>query len=156
MITIKFEVPDTILDISKLVDGSVRVVEDTVGDSLKDFETVTAPFDDPVSFTTSVKTTPQGVVGSVSTDDENLCRLNEGFDVPPVVGKRMYLYPGYVPKTFPGVIRSRRGGNVGTRIVRTRRRGFTVQGRHFDLAIANRNRPKFFERVSGVVKEATK
>jgi len=156
MITIKFDVPKTILDISKLIDGSVKAVEGTVADSLKDFEVSTAPFDDPVSFDTSVKVTPQQVVGSVKTDDENYCRLNGGFDVPPVVGKRMFLYPGYVPKTFPNTIRSRRGGNVGTRIVRTKRRGFSVQGRHFDLTVANKNRLKFFERVSRSVKEAAK
>ena len=156
MITIRFDAPKTILDISKLVDGSAKAVEDTVSDSLRDFKTSAASFDDPVSFSASVKVTGHGISGLVSTDDENYCRLNEGFDVPPVVGKKMYLYPGYIPKTFPNTIRSRRGGNVGTRIVRTRRRGFSVQARHFDLAVANRNRAKFFRRVAGAVKGAVK
>jgi hypothetical protein len=159
MITIKFDAPDTVLDINKLIEESVAAVEDTVADSLKDFETTTATFDDPVdpvSFTMSVKATPQGVVGTVSTNDENYARLNKGFTVAPVVGKGMSLYPGYVPKTFPGVIRSRRGGNLGSPIYRTKRRGFTVQGRRFDLAVANRNRSKFFRRVANATKGAVK
>lgn len=156
MITVKMDIPDTLLDTSKLIQGSVVAVEDTTADSLRDFETTTAPFDDPVPFTTSVKVTSSGVVGKCSTDDPNYVRLNNGFGVPPVVNKPMYLYPGYIPKTFPGVIRSRRGGNVGTRIVRTKRRGFTVQGRHFDLAVAVKNRPKFFQRIAIVTKGASR
>lgn len=156
MITVKFDAPDTILDIDKLIEGSVVAVEETTNDTLRDFETTAAPFDDPVPFTTSVKVTSSSVTGSTSTDDDNYVRLNRGFDVPPVVNKPMYLYPGYAPKTFPGVIRSRRGGNLGDRIVRTKRRGFTVQARNFDLAIANKNRPKFFRRIARVVKEAAR
>lgn len=156
MITIKTTVPDKLLNIDKLITGCTSAVEETVADSLRDFETISAPFDDPVQYDVSVKTTGQSVIGTVSTDDENLSRLNRGFDVPPVVGKVMYLYPGYASKTFPNTIRSRRGGNVGNRIIRTRRRGFSVQARHFDLAVANNNRLKFFQRVANATKEASR
>lgn len=156
MITVKFEAPDTILDINKLIDGSIAAVEDTVADSLRDFKINVAPFDDPPTFTTSTRATSQSVVGSVSTDDENYVRLNTGFTVPPVINKGMSLYPGYARKTFPGVIRSRRGGNLGSPVYRTKRRGFTVQGLHVDLTIANNNRPKFFQRIASVTKGATK
>jgi hypothetical protein len=152
MIKITVDAPEDILDTKSFIESSIKAVNDTVDDTLRDFNLTKAPFDHQFEFVVKKASKPVGgiISGSVGTDDENYVRLNNGFTIKGVSGKLMSFQPTYVPKTFPNTIRSRSGGSVGPRIVRMSRKGPTeVQARNFDLVIAAKQRPVFFKRVLG-------
>jgi hypothetical protein len=151
MIAIKITAPKT-LNFSKMfIENAVTAINDTVDDTLKDFNATKKDFSDESQFEFVVKKAKAGenpLVGSVETDDENYVQLNNGFSIPGVAGKLMSFQPNYIPKTTPNTIPSRPGGAVGPRIVRMSRRGPTeVQARNFDLTIANKHRQPFIQRV---------
>lgn len=154
MIKVTITAPDDVLDIKGFIKDSVQAVNDTVDDTLKDFNVSKKDFSDEHQFEFKVQKAT-GVVsgkiaGWVETDDENYVRLNEGFVIKAVSGKRMAFRTGYVAKTARGVIPSRPGGAFGPKIVRVSRKGpTTVPGRQFDLVIRNANITNFYKRVLG-------
>lgn len=153
MIKVTIDAPEDIVDVDAYIAGAIKAVDDTVDDTLKDFNSSKKDFSDEHQFEFEVKKAKleNGVVsGSVGTDDENYCRLSEGFVIPAVTGKLMSFRPGYTAKTARGTIPSRRGGAHGPKIVRTKRKSTTVEGRQFDTVIHNANVTKFYKRVDEI------
>ena len=154
MITVTIVAPKDILGLDGFIQTQVKAVNDTVDDTLIDFNKSKATFSDKNQFQFEV-VKASGVengkiAGWAGTDDENYNRLNDGFTIPPVSGKLMAFRPGYNAKTAPGVIDARSGGPFGARIVRMSRRGPTrVPARQFDVAIRNKNITGFYKRSLG-------
>ena len=97
--------------------------------------------------------------GSVSTDNENFVRLNNGTEdhIVGAGGKLMSFQPKYVRKTVPGVIGSRRGGGSGDRQIA--RGPWVVSGikaGKWDETIRDRVAPKFYENVDKAMDTALK
>jgi len=154
MITVTIVVPKDFLGLDGFVQTQVKAVNDTVDDTLIDFNKSKATFSSEHQFQFKVVKASGiksgRISGSVETDDENYNRLNDGFVIPPVTGKLMAFRPGYNAKTAPGVIGAKSGGPFGARIVRMSRRGPTrVPARQFDVAIRNKNITGFYKRSLG-------
>jgi len=154
MIKITVTAPDDLFSLDEFVQTSIQAVNDTVDATLVDFNKSKATFSGKSQFQFEVvKATgvrDKRISGSVGTDNENYVRLNEGFTIPPVKNKLMAFRSGYNAKTAPGVIDSKGGGPHGPRIVRMSRRGPTrVPARQFDIAISDKNTPRFYKRVLG-------
>jgi len=157
MIKVTLEVPDDILSLDQFIQTSIQAVNATVDDTLVDFNKSKATFSSENQFQFEVVkadgVTGGKIAGWVGTDNENYVRLNNGFDIPPVMNKLMAFRTGYDAKTAPGVIDAKGGGPSGRMIVRMSRgisRGPThVPARQFDLAIRNKNITEFHKRVIG-------
>jgi len=154
VIKVTIDAPDDIFDLKGFIANSTKAVNDTVDDTLKDFNASKKDFSSKNQFNFKVvKATGivnKKIAGWVETDNENYVRLSNGFVIKAVTGKRMSFRPGYVAKTARGTIPSRPGGAFGPKIVRTARKGpTTVEGRQFDLVIRNANITKFYKRVLG-------
>jgi hypothetical protein len=133
-----------------LIEETVRAINDTVDDTLTDFNLTKKDFSAENQFEFEVKKAKIGqnpLFGSVGTNNANYVQLNNGFTIAPVVGKRMKYQPIYYPKTTPGVIPSKSGGPRGNFIVRTSRKPTVVEARNFDLTIANKHRQRFIQRI---------
>lgn len=154
MIEVSINAPDDILDVDAYIAGSIQAVNDTVDDTLKDFNASKKDFSERSQFEFEVRkaTKPEnGIIsGSVRTDDENYCRLNDGFIIPEVKGKYMKFKPIYNAKTAKGIITSKGGGPSGNPIRRMSRKKTVVPGRQFDIAIRNANITKFHKRVNEI------
>lgn len=119
----------------------VAAMEKFLDDVEKDFESTVKDFNTkPVFVKTPVTVSNKVASGSVSTTDENYCRLNYGVPLHDVgrVGQVLTPQP-YRAKTFPGVVQSFGGGREGVKSARTwtpKWHRSYIDARHFDELIA--------------------
>lgn len=149
-ITVTITAPKQLIDFDAIINNSIVAMDKTIDNTKKDFDSTKKDFKSPeTQFEFEVQRAKlQGkiVSGFVRTDNENYVRLSNGFDIKPIVGKRMSFYPGYNAKTARGIIPSRPGGPIGpNKIVRMSRKGTHVEGRQFDLVVRNANITEFYK-----------
>ena len=158
MATVTFTIPDNIFHLSDTIEkAAIGAVNTTVDAVNTDFQSSVQHFNHkPVFVKERAHVQGDAVVGSVYTDDENYARLNNGTESHFVgqsgglmrfygVPKRMY-HKGimvYQPKSIPGSISSRPGGNLTNyrAVVRGPWRVKGIDARNYDQLIADKNQP---------------
>jgi len=166
MITIKIDAPrtpDQLFNIPLLLQECEKVVEEINNESLaalndtkKTFSSPSTQFDFRVQHATH---RGKEIVASVSTDNENYIRLNQGTEdhIVGKGGKWMSFYPEYTPKTRPRVLTSFQGGPGG---IRQRAKGpWLVSGiepRKFTDAVSAIKANKFFRKIDQAFEKARK
>jgi hypothetical protein len=134
-----------------------RVVDDTTKLVERDFHSTTSTFNErsKAKFTRErAKREGSDIVGSVWTADKNYVRLNDGTPDHMVGRNRqlMSFHPKYRKKTHPGVIKSRRGGPSGKRVVaRGPWRVKGIEARYFAGTIALKHTNPFRKRVQEAI-----
>jgi len=143
--------PEELFSLAELEAKLIGVVDKINDSSLQDFEATVATFEHKPDFRQERARNDGGIIAaSVSTDDENYARLNYGTDdhIVGAGGKFMSFYPGYIPKTHPGVLHSGPGRHTGDR--QGARGPWVVRGieaREFDKFIAQDHEDIFYEGV---------
>lgn len=134
-----------------------HMASETATDVRSDFELTTETFDKPVKFRKRGWVTGNKVRVSVTTDDENYKRLNDGvkggYKIPKDGPGLMVFQTGYKAKTRPhllrqGFIRPQAGGPFGDLIfVNTQITAKGFEARNFDKAIAELWEDRFARRA---------
>ena len=158
MISVAMTIPKNLFpDIPALVSDLTTVVNWANQDSLKDFNATIQAFSaaSKFKFQVSPATRREGrIAASVSTDNENYIRLNNGTEDHMVGrgGKMMSFYPGYIRKTQPGVLSSRSSRSFGKR---QRAKGpWKVRGitaGEWDRFIVEDTAPTFYRKIDAVI-----
>lgn len=136
-------------------------VDQTAKEAMKDFEATCDDFEHKPTFTVTKYVGANAISFTISTDDENYKRLNNGveggYKIPKAGPGLLVFQPGYKSKTVPGVLKSRQGGAYGDVVfVNTQITAKGFEGRHFDVLVRNKNEPWLKQRTRVAMREAAR
>jgi len=139
----------------------VQAVQRTVDAAEKDFAETYKTFKRAPKFVKEIKISANYISGSVTTDDENYVRLNNGTKGPyliPKAGKGLLVFKaGYNAKTVPKTLIGRGGGAFGDTVFmfgQVTHPG--IEPRHWDIVVKDKETPWFLHYTRQALKEAAR
>jgi len=128
-------------------------------EALKDYKAITETWEHKVVWDTAISLMggPTIIIGS---DDQILRWLNDGtppHDIPKRRGaKTLKFQSGFIPKTSPGWIGSRKGGKSGDYVKRKRVRHPGFEARNYEKVLGDKWKPRFKRRMEQAMRDAAK